>query len=219
MTDENLKHLRTFFSIREYDQLDKLLLVYFIYENTISALLIIASSGLFSAGSIEIPDYLEQVSRNCGEIIYQIREKKFQKYISDQETISFGSSEDLIDRSMKIVHKGKSILLFLISVKDVINSIHSNNNEIESIRIRQDLYQILSAMISDSGFLTLLNVSTLAVLFSGSSHHDENLIFHQISLSMSDIYEIDFDISSCISGVLNNPSDKDDIFQFLKDKV
>ena len=208
-------NLKQYFSIREYGLLERILLHPFSHDGIMVGFLLIAETNN-TPNLEELRFTLHELSPHISTILYKSRKEILHNIPSVSGKKDNNSVKEIVEELKLYREKGKHTLLLTFSIDKAVQLLHDKIKDADPFRFRQDIYAILSTMISDSGGVWRINSGTLLLLFSGTAIHDEKLIIHQLTVSMNDLFQEGINIAQFIGGVLKDPKEDTQVYSFFE---
>ncbi len=208
-------NLKQYFSIREYGLLERILLHPFSHDGIMVGFLLITET-INTPNLEELKTALQKLSPHVSAILFKSRKEILHNIPSVSGKTDNNSVKEIVDEIRLCREQGKHTLLLTFSIDRAVERLHDKIKDADPFRFRQDIYAILSTMISDSGGVWRINSGTLLLLFSGTAIHDEKLIIHQLTVSMNDLFQEGINMSQFIGGVLKDPQEDTHVYSFIE---
>ena len=183
-----LEEYKTYFSVREHAQLQRLAFIPFCRHEALIATLVVAQ-GSDTAYQAAFLSRFSKVSESIAETLYRVR-------VARMEGLSKPTAADdqPLDRHVqRLMESSRAndmpLILAKVSLSDPIHRITAANPFVDAFRLIEDMYQVLGGMLADIGYVhrnVHRNVHEneahqLVLLVHGLPAPDLNLLIHQLS--------------------------------------
>jgi hypothetical protein len=215
LSGKNLDQLRDCFSSREFALIDSMLICPFVFNDTILAVLIFSESIYLNAPEEILNLIMTVISETANPLLYEVRDK----FLAKLDTKPIPSNLSVTSLIRKLISSsngsGESPKVICIDISNVITAIQDVINDMDSFRLKADIFQILTAMIGTSGYVFSGKGNNIIIISTQNKIPDEELLLHQISTSLKDIFEEMSQPAEIEHSVRCYPEDGDNAEQLL----
>lgn len=195
------------FSSREYDTLERIVILPFCHQERLVSLLLVADSDHRLDRRFFLEEFSQRVAPATAEILSQSRDEK----LPEPTDVSLASNtplrEEISQLERRATAENTALLIVRMSIGRLVEHLCRMNTYIEKYRLRQDLLMILGTMISGLGRVRTLDPDRVLFLVHEIDEPDGDLLVHQVSGMLAwffpeagDMSEVDFQQKYWIAG-------------------
>lgn len=173
---EKAEFLRDYFSVREFDSIEELLVIPFHRNDSVIGLLLIAEARCSYDDQV---DFLLSKLDVLSSFMYESRELFYTKpagtvYSHDQ---AYDETEALIEKTRR---EQNNLLVIKLDIQSIIEHLSSRLDRADSYRLRKDVLSLISSMVRGSGKVIHSTDSHAILLIETKSLTQGRLLLHQI---------------------------------------
>ena len=214
--DTNQEKIKKYFSLREFSILERLLFLPLEINDEVFGLLIATSAKSFSSED-ELLNLLKENQEKISNIIYQSRAD----HLFSTSVSSLKEKDEAITTVSHLIatlpHTSTGLVLFVFDLNKIIKQILKNNEDADSLRIREDVLRILTPMISENGSIVTLDTLQLLIVIPKSRLRRNDLFAHQIASAIKGYFSLPNSAPNPISHIKAFPDDGTNAEELLSD--
>ncbi len=183
---EKSEFLRDYFSVREFDSIEELLVVPFQRDDTIIGLLLVADS---RSTYDEQVDFLLSRNDELSSFMYESRELFYTKPSGTVYTPehAYEETESLIQKARR---EHNNLLVIKLDIQSLIAHLFSQLDRADSYRLRKDVLSLISSMVRGSGKVIYTTDAHTILLIETKSITQGRLLLHQIYNSLNGFFSL-----------------------------
>ena len=179
--------LREYFSVREFDAIDDMLVLPFHRDDTVIGLMIIVRT---SVPFEEQEQFLLSEIDRLSVFMYESRE-----LLSGKTGEAVYADDEAIEKTSKLIEKakaeGKNIVIIRLEITPLVDHLASRLENAEEFRLRKDVLNLISSMISGSGKIICSAADHCILLIESRSLTHGRLLLHQIHHALENHFSLD----------------------------
>ena len=215
LSGKELDQLRDCFSSREFALIESMMICPFAFNNTLLAVLIFSESIYLNAPEDILNLIMTVISETASPLLFEGRDK----FLAKLNIKSISSNESIAAVLKKLIASsngsGDSPKVFCLDVGKVITAIQDVITDLDSFRLKADILQVLTAMMGTSGYVFSGKGNNIIIVSTHDRIPDDELLLHQISTSLKDIFEEMIQPVEIVYSVRSYPADGDSADQLL----
>jgi hypothetical protein len=186
LSGSRVQPLAPYLSQREFDLLDSAALVPFRHKDRLLGLLLIARSPYLAESADVLDIAFSAISRPIASILHQNRDVRLEG--SAERAILDESELRAMSAELGRPENGRAAVA-VFEIEELVSAIAGSAEDVDRFRIRQDVLRVIAAIVSEVGTIGTSSSGRVMLLFADDAQLDPNLVLHQLSLQLAELFE------------------------------